>query len=418
MAEHLFYPDSPPNPLRIEYDGPLYDGGDWDTFPSRHGWKTESGGDKFHLRALPAEMKIGIECWLYFGVLDYVFAGNVEQTDFLLREDDGEKQYVTTRELYKYVENAKDWKKNKTGERVVAIVQKVCEQLSKYSSVLRENMTLAIRLLCHALWNIAVKRDGPQTKSAHVQIWLLSKEYEAGLLLKNGWCPWEVQKSRMTGGGVDTPAYLLQLVRKKPEWDKKTHEKCKKTECTANNVDESNYVTRHVVEGCSCAHQQADIDQLHAILKDGGVPLVSISPTSEVDEEGKPSFKVEIVRKKSGRQYVAISHVWSDGLGNTDGNTLPACQIQFLYERARVLVTDKEYVPKYTGGPFGGIHTGAAKLMHFASNQARKDETVLLWIDTLCIPHQRDVRSLAIQRIKEVYLDGQSFRPRLIGLHD
>lgn len=411
MAEHLFYPDSPPRPLRIAYDGPLYDGGDWDAFPSRHGWKTDQGADKFHLRTIPAEMKTGIECWLYFGVLSYVFGEKVEQADFLLRDENGEdgaKQYLTTRNLYKYVENAKEWKKNKTGERTVAIVQKVCEQLSKYSSVLREDMKLAIRLLCHALWNIAVKRDSPQTKSGHVYAWLLSHEYEADLLMKDRWCPWEVKKSRMTGGGVETPAYLLQLVRKKPDWDKKTHDKCKKTECIANNVDESDYVTRHVVEGCTCAHRQADIEQLHAILKDGGVPLVSITPTGEVDEQGKPSFRIEIVRKKSGRQYAAISHVWSDGLGNTDGNTLPACQIQFLYERARVLVTDKEYVPRYTGGPFGGIHTGAARLVHFASNQTRKDESVLLWIDTLCIPHQRDVRSLAIQRIKEVYLDGQS----------
>lgn len=407
MAEHLFYPDSAPNPLRIKYNGPLYDGGDWDTFPSRYGWKTDQGGDKFLLRALPAEMKTGIETWLYFGVLHYVFGENLEQADFLLRDDDGGEQYITTRELYKYVEDAKEWKKNKTGERVVAIVQKVCEQLTKYHPVLREDMALAIRLLCHALWNIAVKRDGPQTKSEHVQNWLLSKEYEADLLLKNGWCLWEVQKSRMTGGGVDTPAYLLQLVRKKPEWDRKTHDKCKKTECVANNVDESDYVTRHVVEGCGCKHQQADIEQLHTILKEGGIPLVSISPTGEVDEEDKPSFKIEIVKKKSGKPYAAISHVWSDGLGNTDGNSLPACQIALLYERARVLIMDKEYVPKYTGGPFGGIHTGAAKLIHFVSNQTRKDESVLLWIDTLCIPHQRDVRSLAIQRIKNVYLDGQ-----------
>lgn len=419
MAEHLFYPDSPPNPLRIEYNGPLYDGGDWDTFLCRHGWKTDTGADKFHIRALPAEMKTAIECWLYFGVLHNVFAGKAEQADFLLRGDDDDgKQYVTTRQLYKYVENAKEWKKNKTGERVVVIVRKVCEQLTRYSSVLRGDMTLAIRLLCQALWSISVKRDGPQTKSGHVQSWLLVKDYEANLLLKNGWCPWEVQKSRMTGGGVETPVYLLQLVRKKPDWDKKTHDKCKKTECVANNVDESDYVTRHVVEGCGCQHQQADVEQLHAILKGGGVPLVSISPTSELDGEGKPGFKIEIVPKKSGRQYAAISHVWSDGLGNTDGNTLPACQIRLLYEKVRVLITDKEYVPKYTGGPFGGIHTGAARLVHFASNQTRKDESVLLWIDTLCIPHQRDVRSLAIQRIKEVYTDGQSFRPQFIRSHN
>lgn len=144
MAEHIFYPDEPPKPFRIEYNGPLYDGGDWDTFPTRYGWKTETGDDKFRIRLIPAEMKTGIECWLYFGVLNHVFEGKVEQSDFLLRDGEnggggggGGKQYLTTRHLYKYVENAKEWKKNKTGEKVVPIVQKVCEQLEKYSSVLR-----------------------------------------------------------------------------------------------------------------------------------------------------------------------------------------------------------------------------------------------------------------------------------------
>jgi hypothetical protein len=32
-------------------------------------------------------------------------------------------------------------------------------------------------------------------------------------------------------GGVQTPVYLLQLMRVKAEWDTITHERCKKTEC-------------------------------------------------------------------------------------------------------------------------------------------------------------------------------------------
>ncbi|EED13255.1 conserved hypothetical protein [Talaromyces stipitatus ATCC 10500] len=399
MAEHLFYPEEPQKPLRIEYNGPLYDKGDWDQYPVRGGWRTETGPEKFSLRAIPQDLRDCIECWLYFGVLCYVFGEKLEQNDFLLRDD---KQYLTTRELNKYVENAKDWKKNKLGERAILIVQTVCEQLSRYKSILRDEMKLAIRLICHALWNISVKRDGPQTKTGHVQIWLLSTQYEADQLLKHGWCPWEVTKARMTGGGVDTPAYLLQLVRKKPAWDKKTHDLCKKTECVVNNIKDGEYATRHVTEDCACAHLQADIQQLHTILLEGGVPLLCISPPESKDD----GFKIEIVRKRSSRQYVAISHVWSDGLGNENGNTLPHCQIQLLYERARRLATDKEYVPRHTGGPFGQLHTGASRLAHFASSQTRgKDESVLIWIDTLCIPHQRDVRSLAIQRIREVYLD-------------
>ena len=404
MAEHLYFPDSPLKPLRIEYDGPQYDGGDWNEFPTRYGWRNETGTmELFYQHRFPPEKRKGIECWLYFGTLHYVFGDRVDHADFLLISD--EKQYLTTAKLHQYVEDVKEWERNKWGERSFTIVEKVCQEISRYDKILRDDMKLAIRLICHALWNISVKRDGSKQKSVHVQKWFLSQEYEAGLLLQSGWCLWETTKSRYTGGSVDTIAYLLQLTRKKPAWDKKTHDACKKTECVANNINESEYVTRHVTEECNCGHLHAVVEELHRVLNDGGVPLISITPPSgQSEDEG---FKLEVVRKRVGRQYVAISHVWSDGLGNANGNSLPQCQIQLLYERARSLVTGKEYVPHYSGGPYAQIHTSATRLVHFISNQARgKDESVLVWIDTLCIPHQRDVRSLAIQRIREVYLDG------------
>ncbi|KUL83197.1 hypothetical protein ZTR_10009 [Talaromyces verruculosus] len=373
MAEHLYFPDSPLKPLRIEYDGPQYDGGDWNDFPTRYGWRNETGTmELFYQHRFPPEKH--------------------------------EKQYLTTAKLHQYVEDVKEWERNKRSERSFTIVEKVCQEISRYDKILRDDMKLAIRLICHALWNISVKRDGSKQKSVHVQKWFLSQEYEAGLLLQSGWCLWETTKSRYTGGSVDTIAYLLQLTRKKPAWDKKTHDACKKTECVANNINENEYVTRHVTEECNCGHLHAVVEELHRVLNDGGVPLISITPPSgQSEDEG---FKLEVVRKRVGRQYVAISHVWSDGLGNANGNSLPQCQIQLLYERARSLVTGKEYVPHYSGGPYAQIHTSATRLVHFISNQARgKDESVLVWIDTLCIPHQRDVRSLAIQRIREVYLD-------------
>jgi hypothetical protein len=132
-----------------------------------------------------------------------------------------------------------------------------------------------------------------------------------------------------------------------------------------------------------------------------------ITPGGE-DNLGNESLKVEIVRKRIGKQYLAISHVWSDGLGNTEGNSLPNCQLKLLYEQARRVLTGGEYVPRYENGAFGPLHTGVARLAHFAGNQVlRRDDSVLVWIDTMCIPHQPDVRSLAIQRIREVYVDGQ-----------
>ncbi|KAJ5706179.1 hypothetical protein N7536_001868 [Penicillium majusculum] len=406
MAEHVFFPDEPPRPLRIKYNGSLYDGGNWDQFPVRHGWKLETGAEKFPPRGIPQRFHSGIECWLYFGMLHYVFGDQLDQADFLLHREEDPQQYITTKHLHKYVDNAKEWKKRKLGERAVDIVKKVCEQLSGYGDYyVRDDMSLAIRLVCYVFWNVAVKRDGPQTQTHHVQRWMFTGEIETKRMVAEGWCPLEAAKCRVAGGGVDTPAYLLQLMRVKPGWNKITHKSCKNTECVANNVDESEYVTRHVQEDCTCSHLQANIEQLHTILRDGGVPLLMLTPDGE-DELGNQNFKVDIVSKRVGKQYLAISHVWSDGLGNTEGNSLPNCQLRLLYEEARHVLTGGEYVPRYEGGPFAALHTSAARLAHFAGSQTlRRGDSVLLWIDTLCIPHQPDVRSLAIQRIREVYED-------------
>ncbi|KAL4993257.1 hypothetical protein BDV10DRAFT_179478 [Aspergillus recurvatus] len=406
MADHLFSPDEPQNPIRIEYHGPLYDGGDWDEYPTRHGWESAPGTQKFPPGQIPQEFQPGIECWLYFGMLHYVFGDQLDQRDFLLREgdndDEGQQQYITTKHLERYVGSTEEWQNNGLGARSVEIVRRVCEHLQRYNRYIRAEMCFAIQLACQALWNVAAKRDGPQTDPGTVQLWLFLRDREAAQMVDGGWCPLDAEKCRKVGVELDTPAYLLQLLRTKPAWNKRTHWRCKKTECVADNIDESLYVTRHLQEDCSCEHVHADVEKLHKVLLGGGIPLVQITPRGE-DELGNQGYEISVVKKRTIKRYVAVSHVWADGLGNPHANSLPTCQLGLLYERARLLLTDKEYVPQYDAGPLRPLYTGAARFAHFAGNR-RGDNSVLVWIDTLCIPHEREVRSLAIQRIRDVYV--------------
>ncbi|KAL2833178.1 hypothetical protein BJY01DRAFT_94111 [Aspergillus pseudoustus] len=417
MADHLFSPDEPPKPIRIAYNGPLYDGGDWNEFPARQGWETEPGTQKFPFGQIPQELHSAIECWLYFGMLHSIFGDALDQSDFLIvpdSEDEAQEkpqqqqQYLTTKQLEKYVGTEKAWKKNGLGARAIETIPKVCEQLRKYNTLyIRPEMCFSIQLAVQALWNVTEKRaDGPLKTPPSVQLWLYLREREAEQMVRAGWCPLDAEKCRQIGVQLDTPAYLLQLVRTKAAWNKRTHERCKKTECVADNVDEKYYVTRHVQEGCDCEHMYANVEQLQAILLDGGIPLLQITPC-----EGDQGFEIAIVKKKSNKRYVGVSHVWADGLGNPFTNSLPTCQVGLLYERARLLLTDKEYVPQYENGPFGPLHTGAARLAHFAGSR-RADNSVLLWIDTLCIPLEGETRGLAIQRIRATY-DG-AYRTMLL----
>jgi hypothetical protein len=67
--------------------------------------------------------------------------------------------------------------------------------------------------------------------------------------------------------------------------------------------------------------------------------------------------------------YVAISHVWSEGMGNPQQNCLPECTVRFIQAR----------------GQYG---SGNA---HF-------------WIDTLCVPtHNKQAKNLAFQKMGQIY---------------
>ncbi|KAF5016114.1 hypothetical protein F66182_12310, partial [Fusarium sp. NRRL 66182] len=164
-------------------------------------------------------------------MLFYVFGEKLNQSDFILSEEvdtwygPRQKQFLTTAHLHEYMDNVQEWESRKYGERVVTIVEKVCNELEKNKEKweMRDEMKLAIRLICRALWNAAVKRDGVRTAPQRVTKWLLSLSYETNELIRSGWCPWEIVKARYTGCYVDTIAYLRQLDRKKPTWDNRTH---------------------------------------------------------------------------------------------------------------------------------------------------------------------------------------------------
>lgn len=151
----------------------------------------------------------------------------------------------------------------------------------------------------------------------------------------------------------------------------KVHRDCDDNACTANNIDESTYITRHCLEGCSCAHlgePGTSSQSITQVLHDGGIPVIHVE--SHVTD-GTDGVRFS-TRDSEGVPYVAISHVWSDGLGNPHQNTLPQCQLLRLQDYVNQLY-DESLWP------------------------------VSFWIDTICVPLDRQYRSLAIQRMASTY---------------
>lgn len=65
------------------------------------------------------------------------------------------------------------------------------------------------------------------------------------------------------------------------------------------------------------------------LLRSQKIPLLNITQTDEDLE----SLQVEVVAHTPDTRYVAISHVWADGLGNPMGNSLPTCQLSYILKQ-------------------------------------------------------------------------------------
>lgn len=224
----------------------------------------------------------------------------------------------------------------------------------------------------------------PQSKSA--------KHYRNAIyrhMRKSGWCPSDL--SMLFGRLNDSCLYYIShlerpnptqthnMVRIHDDDATTAHEDsklCSTSTCALRLLSDDTYDTQHA-DGCNrdeCYEMVADRDEVADILKGGSLPLVmSIS-------EGDDSRTVSLVPFSPGSDlaYVAISHVWSDGLGNVQRAALPRCQMLRLSNLIRNL-------------------------------PGRAADIVLFWIDTIGCPpdaaHQDEVQNLAISMMRQTYED-------------
>lgn len=180
-------------------------------------------------------------------------------------------------------------------------------------------------------------------------------------IVSNGWCPLVV---RLISGSC---AFQYASTRPPARGDVQyVHDACTSQSCVVNNVDTNTYQNRHAPGArCErCTYVTPPLGRVVGLLESGQVPVVRVHHDSG-DDRAIPAV---IPTSFSTTPYVAISHVWSDGLGSTTEVGLPSCQILRL---ARLV-------------------SQVAPNGHF-------------WIDSLCVPARRDMRKRAIQLMAETY---------------
>ncbi len=112
---------------------------------------------------------------------------------------------------------------------------------------------------------------------------------------------------------------------------------------------------------CTCGEVSFDQADLLRILRAGGIPGISGKG------DARQQYFYEIV-DITGRNYTAISHVWSHGLGNSSSNSLSLCRLLHLLQL------------------IGGVSCHDS----------------LLWIDSISVPVDPECKKLALPKLRQV----------------
>ena len=157
-------------------------------------------------------------------------------------------------------------------------------------------------------------------------------QHSIDAMLSRGWCTHQVYSLAKKCRPL-VFSYLARLERLPPRIV--DHRPCSAmSQCVAFNVNMMDSEPSHVEHGCACPTITIPYDETIAIIENYGVPLFTIEDADESDRE--PCLRVQERKRKS--TYIAISHVWIDGLGNSKTNGLPACQLRKLRDRCMRLL--------------------------------------------------------------------------------
>ena len=151
------------------------------------------------------------------------------------------------------------------------------------------------------------------------------------------------------------------------------HELCDNQKCIAYQTNLADYATQHVAKECNCKEFHIDLSKLNAVLKTGVTPLLRICEAETLNE-----LTVDIVASEQESCYLALSHVWADGLGNTKANALPRCQLLRLGKLTESL---------------------KARL-----SPEKPQSELLIWFDTLCCPiAPEEAKHQVLAQMRNIY---------------
>lgn len=376
----ITYQKHPPVLIRIS-NGIRYDRRGFTEFPDRCGLSKErfdhcdftNNGTKSQ-----AETQGVLYSWLYFGLIYEIFGDVMKH--FLTSLRPGEL-IVTTRQLNRYLQTWYDRLVSLRDQDAARELKRLEVFLGEVTEIVRwhlqpghvcewpltEEMSLSILLLLESLDSArlsvcrAIRR--PTKGLAHLGDIQL-KSFEQAMIA-DGWCPNQVNMFR-SKFGLSTLYFASRFDRP----FQRTHGKnCKEDQCVAYEVDLDESRINHATPGCDCTFVYSPMAVVSEMVKKGEIPLL------ELIRKRDQSIHIQALRYRPQMKYIAVSHVWSHGMGHDQGNFLPRCHVD--------------------------------RVIDFVAGM--KDSADFLWLDMFCVPRQPPwLRQLGIQQIKKTYEEASS----------
>ncbi|KAI7971182.1 hypothetical protein EIK77_006998 [Talaromyces pinophilus] len=387
-----------------------YDQQDWLSYPERSGYDKGRLLNGDFSQHSPEKTAVFLQNWLYFGTLWVVLGQNGTKANYITIGPHGNR-IITTKLLNEHIDRRMLELKDmaQTGSfPVQSILQDIDMCVMTISRFCTSNTCWDDpRKEFNNIWPLTAEIDfSVRDLGEYLSIALLcewDKDFDRpccfgslsfpcaylpiSRMAKEGRCPSE---RKMLSSVFSSAAALFatQIKRpKEPSW--LDHSKCSDTLCEARQVDESTYCTQHTKLNCTCTHMGPPVNEVVSIIQSGQIPLVSIETLKT-----SPFLKVNVEPFTKGKKFIALSHVWSDGLGNPSQNTLPYCQVS----RVKNILDD--ILAHFKASSL--VNMGALSIL----GKKFRGPTLSFWMDTLCIPVQeehREIRHMAITSMKQIY---------------
>ena len=368
-----------------------YDGGPFLTYPIREGVTHAlppdgniPGGSPYHLheKRYPTpkqEQEDFLQRWLFFGLIHEILGDRCRPEELIrtIEIDDDQTSIVSTSGLVEILDSwvadihAGIGNPRHHYEHIAECLRLVFATIlgAGPGFDLRIKISLAslgelFTLAANEAFDASEKNKCP---TVHFSL-LIDDSHWENQMLSSGWCPSQMTMFTTGAKYLQTLHFLACLGQLAGG---ELHQKCNKNQCLAYQYDLPTYQTKHIT-GCNCESFSIDTKHLTDILESGCVPLLRIQKGHTLDE-----LSVDLVPSQSTSAYMALSHVWADGLGNPYENALPRCQLDFL------LRTINDY---------------------YAIVSPEATEDVLLWCDTLCCPVEPGkAKNMALTLMKKTY---------------